>query len=176
MPAGTCNCTANEGLVIIQYKCLVPIYVFPEMKLLFPKQNYNVLSPSSYTHISVRNLHISWIGMPILLQGNMWSVDPSLEYINRSQTHECGNWDRGREIPRKGIHKWDFPCSVSNVKPTQVSNGGTSKGIGNLNSAIEKADRLLELKLTSSQFHQIAALTLLANLCLLLPEEIGLFQ
>jgi hypothetical protein len=25
--------TANEGLVRIQYKCLVPIYVFPEMKL-----------------------------------------------------------------------------------------------------------------------------------------------
>ena len=35
----------------IQYKCLVPIDVFPEMKLLFLKQNYNVLSPSSYTHI-----------------------------------------------------------------------------------------------------------------------------
>jgi hypothetical protein len=39
--------TANEGPVRIQYKCLVPIYVFPEMKLLFPKQNYNVLSRSS---------------------------------------------------------------------------------------------------------------------------------
>ncbi len=25
--------TANEGRVRIQYKCLVPIYVFPEMKL-----------------------------------------------------------------------------------------------------------------------------------------------
>ncbi len=33
-------CTANEGPVSIniQYECLVPIYVFPEMKLLFPKQ------------------------------------------------------------------------------------------------------------------------------------------
>jgi hypothetical protein len=47
--------TANEGPVKIQYKCLVPIYVFPEMKLLFPKQNYNVLSPCSYTHRSVRD-------------------------------------------------------------------------------------------------------------------------
>jgi hypothetical protein len=37
--------TANEGPVRIRYKCLVPIYVFPEMKLLFPKQNCNVLSP-----------------------------------------------------------------------------------------------------------------------------------
>jgi hypothetical protein len=47
---------ANEGLVRIQYKCLVPTDVFPEMKLLFPKRNYDVLSPSSYTHISVRDL------------------------------------------------------------------------------------------------------------------------
>jgi hypothetical protein len=67
--------TANEGPVRIQYKCLVPIYVFPEMKLLFPKQNYNFLSPSSYTHISVRDLYISGIGLPILLQENMWT-DP----------------------------------------------------------------------------------------------------
>ncbi len=67
------TCTANEGPVRILYKCLVPIYVFPEMKLLFPKRNYNVLSPSSFTHISVRNLYISRIGLPILLQGNMWT-------------------------------------------------------------------------------------------------------
>jgi hypothetical protein len=35
--------------VRIQYKCLVPIYVFPEMKLyslLISEQNYNVLSPN----------------------------------------------------------------------------------------------------------------------------------
>ncbi len=68
--------TANEGPVRIQYKLLVPIYVFPEMKQLFPKQNYNVLSPSSScTHISVRDLYISRIGLPILLHGNMWT-DP----------------------------------------------------------------------------------------------------
>jgi hypothetical protein len=29
----TSGCTANGGPVRIQYKCLVPIYVFPEMKL-----------------------------------------------------------------------------------------------------------------------------------------------
>ena len=79
---------------------------------LFPKQYYNVLSPSSYTHISVRDLYISRIGLPILLQENMY-VDRSWEYINRSQTHECGNWDWGHAIPRKGIHKWDFRCSVA---------------------------------------------------------------
>jgi hypothetical protein len=63
--------TANEGPMRIQYKCLVPIYVFPEMKLIFPKQNYNVLSLSFYTHISMRDLYISRISLPILLQGNM---------------------------------------------------------------------------------------------------------
>ncbi len=47
--------TANEGLVRILYKFLVPIDIFPEMKLLFTKQNYNVLSPSSYTQIPVRD-------------------------------------------------------------------------------------------------------------------------
>jgi hypothetical protein len=51
----------------------IPImYIFSEMRQLFPKQNYNVLSTSSYTHISVRDLYISRIG---LLQGNMWT-DP----------------------------------------------------------------------------------------------------
>jgi hypothetical protein len=35
----------------------VPIYVFTEINLLFSKQNFNVLSPSSYTHkISVIDL------------------------------------------------------------------------------------------------------------------------
>ncbi len=40
-------------------------------------------------------------------------VDRSWEYIhvNRSQTHECGDWDCGRAIPFLGIHKWDFCCS-----------------------------------------------------------------
>ena len=50
-------CTANEGMVRIQYKWLVPIYVFPPMKLCSPlisktELRYNVLSPNSYTHIS----------------------------------------------------------------------------------------------------------------------------
>jgi hypothetical protein len=40
------------------------------MKLLFPKQIYNVLCPSSYTYISVRDVYISRIGLPFLLQGN----------------------------------------------------------------------------------------------------------
>jgi hypothetical protein len=40
----------------------------PRNETVFPKQNYNVLSPSSYTYLSVRDLYISRIGLPILLQ------------------------------------------------------------------------------------------------------------
>ncbi len=47
-------------------------------------------------------------------------VDRSWEYINRSQTHECGNWGWGRAIPRKGIHKWDFHCSAGKAWSTSL--------------------------------------------------------
>ncbi len=43
-------------------------------------------------------------------------VDRSWECINRSKTNECGNWDWGRAIPRKGIHIGDFPSSARNTK------------------------------------------------------------
>jgi hypothetical protein len=82
--------TANEGQVIIQYKCLVPICVFPEMTLLFSKQNYNVLSSSFYTHISVRYLYISKIGVPILLQGNMWTDPGNIKMAHRHMNVEIG--------------------------------------------------------------------------------------
>ncbi len=38
--------------------------------------------------------------------------DRSWEYINRPQTHKCGNQDWGGAIPKKGTHKWNFSCSV----------------------------------------------------------------
>jgi hypothetical protein len=46
--------TASEEPVRIQYKCLVPIYVFPEMKLfglVISKQNYNVLASNFHIHV-----------------------------------------------------------------------------------------------------------------------------
>jgi hypothetical protein len=78
---------------------------------LVPKQNCNVLSPNAYTHISVRDLYISRIGLSMLLQPNIWSDLGNI--LIPSQTHEYGNWDWGRAILRKGVHKWDFRCSVT---------------------------------------------------------------
>ncbi len=71
------DCAANEGLVRIQYKCLVTIYVFPEMKLVtvFPKQNLNVLSPNFLILVSVIDLYIPRIWLPILLHRNR-QIDP----------------------------------------------------------------------------------------------------
>ncbi len=43
---------------------------------------------------------------------NMWS-DPGNVCINRLQTHECGNWDWGRAIPRKGVHNMGFSLRCS---------------------------------------------------------------
>ncbi len=40
-------------------------------------------------------------------------VDRSWEYINRSQTRECRNWEWGRSIPFLEIHKWGFRCSAT---------------------------------------------------------------
>jgi hypothetical protein len=35
-----------------------------------------------------------------------------IQYIDRSQTHECGNWDWGRAIPFLGIDKSKFLCNA----------------------------------------------------------------
>jgi hypothetical protein len=54
--------TANEGPMRIQYECLVPIYVFLVMKVrasLFPKQNYNVLSPNFHIHVSDQSAYFA---------------------------------------------------------------------------------------------------------------------
>ncbi len=102
-------------LVIIHFKCLVPIYVFPKIKLLLPKQNYNVLSPSFYTHIYVWEIYI-FPGSVCLFCCRKY-VDQSWENINRSQTQECRNWDWGRAIPKKGIHECDFLWNVRSRTP-----------------------------------------------------------
>ncbi len=51
----------------------------------FPKHNYNFQDRSVYFPPAKY-------------------VDRSWEYTTRSQTRECGTWDCGRAIPRKGIH------------------------------------------------------------------------
>jgi hypothetical protein len=82
------------------------------MKLLFPKQNYNVLLPVP-TLIYLWEIYKFQRSVWLFCCRKILYVDRTREYINRSQTHEGGNWDWGRAIPRNGIHKWDFTCSAA---------------------------------------------------------------
>jgi hypothetical protein len=66
-------------------------------------------SPNFHIHVSVIDLEFR---QSICLFCSRKYVDQSWEYINRSQTHECGKRKWGSAIPRKGIHKRDFRCSV----------------------------------------------------------------
>ncbi len=80
---------------------------------IFPEKELRGHSPNFHIHVTVNNLYIPAIDLPILLQE---ICGPSCENLNRSQ-HESGNSDWGRVIPRKGIHKWDFLCSAEQKHP-----------------------------------------------------------
>jgi hypothetical protein len=43
----------------------------PRKKLLFPKQNYTVLSPNFHIHVSVSDLYIPMISLPRTDHGNI---------------------------------------------------------------------------------------------------------
>ncbi len=49
----------------------------------------------------VSDLHNPSIGPPILLYFAF--ADPSWEYLNRPQKHECRHWERGRTVPFQGL-------------------------------------------------------------------------
>jgi hypothetical protein len=47
-------------------------------------------------------------------------------YINRSQIHECGNWERGRTVSFLGIHKSDLVCSANEGHSLRQANNLTT--------------------------------------------------
>ncbi len=63
------------------------------------------LSPNFYIHVSVSDLYIPRIGPHI---SSSRTAVQSWEYIIHSQTHECGNWDWGPDIPFLGILSSNF--------------------------------------------------------------------
>ncbi len=68
-------------------------------------------------------------------------ADPSWEYIIRSQTHECGNWDWGPDIAFLGIFVSNFRHFVfavqspsrfqTSLKNAKYKMGDISKGVTN---------------------------------------------
>jgi hypothetical protein len=69
---------------------------------IFPKQNYNVLSPNSYTCISVRDLYIYsyFQGWYVYFAAAKY-VDRSWEDINRSQTLHVEIRTEAAQFPEK---------------------------------------------------------------------------
>jgi hypothetical protein len=62
------------------------------------KKEYWGLSPNFHIHVSVSELYIPTMCLPFLLEEN---VDRSWEYINCSQTHECGIGAEAVQFPEK---------------------------------------------------------------------------
>jgi hypothetical protein len=81
--------------------------LYRKCKTNIPRNESAQLIPNFQINGSVSGLYTPTIGRPILLQ-----VDRSWEYINRSQIHECGTWERGHAVSFLGIHNLDLVCSV----------------------------------------------------------------
>ncbi len=78
--------------------------IFPEKELCGFSSNFHILVSASDLLFIFPSLVCLFCCRKI--------CDRSWEYIYRTQTRECGNWDWGRAIPFLGTHKWYFCCSV----------------------------------------------------------------
>jgi hypothetical protein len=58
---------------------------------VIPKQNYNVLSPIFYIHVSGSDLYIPRICLPIFLQPNRQTDPGNIKIVHRYMNVEIGN-------------------------------------------------------------------------------------
>jgi hypothetical protein len=59
-------------------------------KQIFPEKELRGLSPSFHSHVSVSDLYIPTIGLPILLQENMWINPGTIQVAHRHMNVEIG--------------------------------------------------------------------------------------
>ncbi len=108
---------------------------YRKLETNIPRKGTARLQSHSYIPVSVSDMYIPLIGLPILLQENRNSwiergniiiyiahrnmnveigteAAQSGEYINHSQRHECRNWEWGRAVPLLGTHKSKFLCNA----------------------------------------------------------------
>ncbi len=81
---------------------------------------YYLLSPSSYTHISVRDLYNSRIGLSILLQENMWTDPGNMKISQRHMNMKSGT-EAAQFLEKEYINRifiavwWPAYCHMCNV-------------------------------------------------------------
>ncbi len=76
---------------------------------------YNVLSPNFHIHVSVSDLYIPRIGLPIWLQPNR-QTDHGNIYVTHRYMSNIN--ERGHTVSFLGIHKLDFWYSASSLSLT----------------------------------------------------------
>ncbi len=59
--------------------------IIPELEQIFTEMKLRCLGHNSYIHVSVSDLYITKVNLPILLQENMWTPRGNMKY-------ECENW------------------------------------------------------------------------------------
>jgi hypothetical protein len=57
---------------------------------MFPEKELRGLSPNFHIHVSVSDLCIPRIGLPILLQENMWTDSDNISIAHRQMNAEIG--------------------------------------------------------------------------------------
>jgi hypothetical protein len=66
-------------------RCTLQRHNTENSKQIFPEKELRGVSPNFHIHVSVSDSYIPRIGLPILLQENMWTDSVGI-YINCSQT------------------------------------------------------------------------------------------
>jgi hypothetical protein len=90
------NCRNNTMANSFQRSRLFVLYhilqrhITENSKQIFPEKELPGLSPIFHIHVSVSDLHIPTIGLPILLQENMWTDPENILNAHRLVNGEIG--------------------------------------------------------------------------------------